>query len=703
MSFLLFQIFFLLLLAALLGALLAWWFLSRNQEVVTETEETLLRRLDREREEDRQARERLGSEIAGLKRSLSDIGQPDLAPVDRRLRGLEERLGRVDQLVTNFRVPDPDLRPLYERMSGVERAVTGISLPEPDMRPLMERLQGIEAYLMSNTPDLDGVQTRLGQVESGLSSVYSAVANIQPADLSAIEQRLTTIEELFTQIEIPEVELGPVHSQLALLEQAIGNLEPPATDLAPVHNHIRQLEESVAQLRTGLPGANSAALAPITSEISALSAAIGQMRAPSLDPLYERFNHLDARLANLQFPVTDLSPLREQVERVEQRIANLRIPGTDMTPLQERLDRLERYLGAPDREPDSLHSRFSWLEARLSHLRNADLQPVQARLEEIMGRMESAERDFSPITGRLDRLENRLAAPESRFDALTNRLAELESAVASVFSAVSEQPATDLRPVETRLSRIEDAVANPRQPEIDLGPVHSELDRVERTLLEMRTDVQQMPALDPLIRRLDALQEAIGRIREPDLGPVMQSVRAIDSRIDLDAVEDRLSAIEYGLAAVHHTLRSKPQSSASSRSAAREYVPRRSERASYDEEPARAVRPEPRRYVQREPAPRDPDPLGEARRHGDQSNLLEEPAFGRPDDLEQINGVGPMLGELLQEIGVFYFWQIAEWDARDIAWVDSKLMHFRGRIERDDWVRQARELMDMPGAARRPE
>ncbi len=702
MSFLLFQIFFLLLLAALLGALLAWWLMSRNQEVVTETEETLLRQLNSDREEETRARERLSSEIASIKRSLTGVGQTDLSPIDRRLRGLEERLGRVDQVVTNFRVPEPDLRPLYERLGGVERAVTGISVPEPDMRPVVERLQGIEAYLMSGHPDLEAVQTRLGQVESSLSSVYSAVSSIRPPELSGVEQRLGVIEDLLLNIDIPDVELGPVHSQLALLEQAIGNIEPPATDLTPVHNHIRQLEESVSQLRAGLPGTSAAALAPITSEVSALSATLGQMRPQSLEPLHERFNLLDARLANLQFPVTDLSPLREQVDRVEQRIANMRLPATDLTPLQERLERLERYLGAPDREPDSLHSRFSWLEARLSHLRNADLQPVQARLEEIMGRIEMGERDSTPIIGRLDRLESRLAAPEARFDALSNRLAELESAVASVFSAVSAQQAPDLRPVENRLSRIEESVANPRMPDIDLGPVHSELDRLERALLDMRTDVQQMPALDPLIRRLDALQDAIGRIREPDLGPVIQSVRAIDSRIDLDAVEDRLSAIEYGLAAVHHTLRSRP-SSASSASALTseytirdEYAPRRDTRA------ATVPKAETRTYTRRM-SERPADPIETVRRNGDKSNLLEEPAFGRPDDLEQINGIGPMLSELLHEIGVFYFWQIAEWDSRDINWVDDKLMHFRGRIERDDWVRQAGELMQMPGASRRPE
>ena len=61
-----------------------------------------------------------------------------------------------------------------------------------------------------------------------------------------------------------------------------------------------------------------------------------------------------------------------------------------------------------------------------------------------------------------------------------------------------------------------------------------------------------------------------------------------------------------------------------------------------------------------------------------------------------------MLSELLNEIGVFYFWQVAEWTPRDVEWVDEKLEHFKGRIERDNWVGQARELARLPDSARRP-
>ncbi|MFN0114494.1 MAG: hypothetical protein ACKVPY_07455 [Paracoccaceae bacterium] len=79
---------------------------------------------------------------------------------------------------------------------------------------------------------------------------------------------------------------------------------------------------------------------------------------------------------------------------------------------------------------------------------------------------------------------------------------------------------------------------------------------------------------------------------------------------------------------------------------------------------------------------------------------LPAPRGGRPDDLKLIRGVGPALEALLNAEGVWHFDQIAAWKARDIAAVDARLGRFRGRITRDEWVRQARILAAAPPAPR---
>ena len=68
-------------------------------------------------------------------------------------------------------------------------------------------------------------------------------------------------------------------------------------------------------------------------------------------------------------------------------------------------------------------------------------------------------------------------------------------------------------------------------------------------------------------------------------------------------------------------------------------------------------------------------------------------AKGKADDLKLLTGVGPKLEKTLNELGFFHFAQIADWGPAEIAWVDSRLK-FKGRIERDGWVAQAKALAE---------
>ncbi|AMN53305.1 NADH dehydrogenase [Labrenzia sp. CP4] len=71
--------------------------------------------------------------------------------------------------------------------------------------------------------------------------------------------------------------------------------------------------------------------------------------------------------------------------------------------------------------------------------------------------------------------------------------------------------------------------------------------------------------------------------------------------------------------------------------------------------------------------------------------LLKEARGGKPDDLKKLKGVGPKLEATLNELGFFHFDQVASWGPQEVAWVDSRLK-FKGRIERDGWIEQAKVL-----------
>ncbi len=61
---------------------------------------------------------------------------------------------------------------------------------------------------------------------------------------------------------------------------------------------------------------------------------------------------------------------------------------------------------------------------------------------------------------------------------------------------------------------------------------------------------------------------------------------------------------------------------------------------------------------------------------------------GKPDDLQQISGIGPKNEKILHTLGFFHFDQLAAWGQGEVAWVDDHLK-FNGRITREKWVEQA--------------
>lgn len=75
---------------------------------------------------------------------------------------------------------------------------------------------------------------------------------------------------------------------------------------------------------------------------------------------------------------------------------------------------------------------------------------------------------------------------------------------------------------------------------------------------------------------------------------------------------------------------------------------------------------------------------------------IQPPVITRPsgdvDDLTQIGGIGPRIEEVLHELGIWSFEQIAHWDSAHTAWVEQQLA-FQGRIARENWVQQAKSLI----------
>jgi predicted flap endonuclease-1-like 5' DNA nuclease len=66
---------------------------------------------------------------------------------------------------------------------------------------------------------------------------------------------------------------------------------------------------------------------------------------------------------------------------------------------------------------------------------------------------------------------------------------------------------------------------------------------------------------------------------------------------------------------------------------------------------------------------------------------------GAIDDLKQVNGIGPGLEKKLKASGIHTLKELAGLDDHDIERLENDIIRFPGRIKRDKWVEQAKDLL----------
>jgi predicted flap endonuclease-1-like 5' DNA nuclease len=83
-------------------------------------------------------------------------------------------------------------------------------------------------------------------------------------------------------------------------------------------------------------------------------------------------------------------------------------------------------------------------------------------------------------------------------------------------------------------------------------------------------------------------------------------------------------------------------------------------------------------------------------------HLLDYKSFGtatvaEKDDLQLISGIGPFIEARLHAVDIYTFRQISNFNKADIEKVTEAIEYFPGRIERDEWIYQAHEMIRIAG------
>ncbi|MBL8567661.1 MAG: hypothetical protein JNK84_01115 [Phreatobacter sp.] len=156
--------------------------------------------------------------------------------------------------------------------------------------------------------------------------------------------------------------------------------------------------------------------------------------------------------------------------------------------------------------------------------------------------------------------------------------------------------------------------------------------------------------------------------------------RVFTDRVE-DAVSEPLTAVAEGAQAFASTMEPVKAAATAVSDVARA-VTARAENA-----PSAA----PQRAAEAPRAPTGAAASAEAMAEGTKPAGLETARGNKPDELELIRGVGPQNEARLHALGIWHFDQIAAWTPKEAQWVGGYLA-FPGRIEREDWIGQAKVL-----------
>jgi len=513
---------------------------------------------------------------------------------------------------------------------------------------------------------------------------------------SDLEGRLNRLSDKLDRLE--NTDLSPLENQLLSLANEMPSSEP---ELSPILKEIDALASDVRQ--------SDRYSQSIDERLSAIEAIAHKSASDQdrLDALYDRLQTVESELSgNFQTAIDGLRATIEQTDPVDLSAINTRLsklqehvePLSSMPPQIATLSKQASTLA--ETQETSLKAEIARVDQRLAGLSDGVWQPIQKDLQALATKTPSSDSLTRQLEDRLRAIEEQIIRSQNGLRPINDKLDEMSPNTASIANNNRA-----LAGMDQKLVGFESSITGIKQRMDQIGAILAALDqrvdpaametRLDQTTLELSALRKSMPgetSLEPLEQSVTRLQQMVFNLRERDMSTLNNAVRSIESRVDFAGVENRLTSIEYGLAATHHMLRSRLEQNTE--------MPPAPQRAPFHEPPQDSA------FAPQMPIASPPaslDPVNMIRAEDESSNLLLEPGFGPADNLEEIRGIGPMLRQLLNDTGIFYYWQIGEWTEDDVAAVDALLPGYQGRITRDRWVEQAQELSNLTGSARRPQ
>lgn len=434
---------------------------------------------------------------------------------------------------------------------------------------------------------------------------------------------------------------------------------------------LQKAQAQIAQLQQAIARQNS-----VTTE---QKAEIGRLQKAA--GAAQRLPELEKKLKQAE---TDRASLRQQVRKFQADLAaQSQAPATSPVPTAQ-VDQLQQEIATLTRQQKTLQHQLAKAEAakedtaRLDRLQK-ELATQRTENKRLRGQLDQQ----SPANAELASLQTQLASEKSQAESLGQQLRTAQAALKQAEEAAGQLP--DLR------QRLKQTEAAHLAAQAQISRDAAKTDAARKAQAQAAADLKaQLEAAEQTRAALETEVEKLRATAATTPAPTMTADEEMawlrrereDQEAEISELETRILQLEKDNASWRSRARAKVDTTQTDllRQVTAERDALLAQVATLTAAPAEV----PEMAATEEAPALNFAHLGKNKR-------------GRKSDLSRIHGIGPVIEQKLNALGIQTFKQVSRLTEADMSQIDAALALFPGRVKREKWVKQAKKLMKEGG------
>ena len=673
--------------------------------------------------------------------------QADLSGAQADLAGSNDKIGSLEAAAAAAAVTAASLKAAESKSGDLEAS---LEASRAELDTSQTRIADLDGRLAQTNGDLEAANARISELEGELGGAQSQIAGFanleadagqSKSDLEAANARIAELEAALDgedEEDVANAEVNAAHTAAwASGAWIVGTTALGTAGVEP--DHVDDLKK-IKGIGPKLEGVLNEKGVQTYEQLAALNADEQEIVNGALDAFPGRIYRdewvpqAQAIMSNGHAPLTNAK--KADLDSANTRIDELESALADAESANDRVAELEGQLGdanAKASELDGANARIAALEGELGDAndRASKLDPANARIAELESELGGANNQIAGFAN----LESDLGGAKSDLDGANARIAELEGANNDNTAEIG-QLRIDVTEKDRRIEALEAAARNAAdQGELDamrserdaaqgdLDKVRSDRDSANAEAERLRAELAAKPDVEPvdvsqyettIARRDKTIEELRAALKGyKDMPEDIQRLAAwqtggwkkgqtklgtdgSDHTDDLKVISGIGPQMEqllqsFGIKSWEQ-LAALDKAGVETVDGALEDFPGRITRDQWVEQ-AKGIMAAGHNPAGATP-PKRAKPKKKKSSWQKGKTKLGTPgvAADRKDDLKVINGIGPKMEGILNGFGIRTWEQVGALKKDEVAKVTEAIDTFPGRIERDEWVPQAKDL-----------